>query len=213
MSPKATLFARYFGAKGFRTIVPDLSLPTLRELSVLAALDMIAKVINDSASQERIVLIASSFGGFLALQALSRLETHLLEKILGVALLAPVLYPWHAEEPIISGAVERAWRESGVFPIEEGATGAQVLVHQMFLEELKAFADLELVVRAPTVVLHGVRDERVPYRHSVEFVNRNPQVRLVSLDDDHQMLSNPQVLVELVDQFVQELTYSSRVEI
>ncbi len=206
-SPKATLFADHFGASGFSTIVPDLSLPTLRELSVFSALEEIARVINEGASQRDIVIIASSFGGFLTLRALSGFDPSLLEKILGVALLAPVLYPWHGDEPIITAAMERAWRETGVFPIEEGASGTQVLVHQRFLEELKSCAGFEPSVSVPTLVLHGVRDERVPYRHSVEFVSRNPQARLVSLDEDHQMMSNPRALVAVVDEFVQGLTH------
>jgi pimeloyl-ACP methyl ester carboxylesterase len=58
----------------------------------------------------------------------------------------------------------------------------------------------------PTLVVHGEQDETVPYQHSVEFVGHTHTARLVSLNDDHQMMREPQRLVSVVEQFVRDVT-------
>lgn len=204
-SPKALLFARHFELRGVSTVIPQLSLPSLQRLSAVAALRCAARVVREAAGAGRVVVIGSSFGGFLAVQAISRLSPELVNRIAGAVLLAPVLYPWHREVPIISQETEAAWQRDGEFPIEEGATGGFVPVHYRFVEELKQCANNEPRVVCPTLVVHGVRDERVPYRHSVEFCERNTDVRLVSLDDDHQMMADQRMLVSVVGEFVQGL--------
>jgi pimeloyl-ACP methyl ester carboxylesterase len=202
-SPKATLLARHFAAKGTRTIIPALALPTLQHLSVEAALNRVEETIEEAARDAVVVVVGSSFGGFLALHALGRLSEPAGRSLVGLALLAPVIYPFHSEEPVVSPATEEMWRRSGVLLVEEGASGARVPVHYQFLEELKRCAQKKPRAAVPTLVVHGVRDETVPYRHSVEFVAQTPTAYLVSLDVDHQMMSEPQRLVSVVGEFVQ----------
>jgi pimeloyl-ACP methyl ester carboxylesterase len=201
-SPKARLFARHFASVGWPLAVPQLSVPSLQRLSVEAALATASEALRNATQGGRVILIGSSFGGYLALHALNRLAPATADNIAGLALLAPVLYPWHPEEPIISPSTEAAWKHAGVFPIEEGATGTHVPVHYGFLEELRECARDELSVSCPTLVVHGVRDATVPHRHSVEFVRRNSAAQLVSLDDDHQMMKEPHSLVSLVEEFI-----------
>jgi pimeloyl-ACP methyl ester carboxylesterase len=204
-SPKAVLLAQHFATNGVDTIVPQLSLPSLQRLSVVAALRCATQVVSEAGGAGRVVVIGSSFGGFLALQALGCLGPEIVVNVAGVVLLAPVLYPWHPELPIISQTTEAVWQRDGEFPIEEGATGGVVPVHYRFLEELKRCANDEPRVTCPTLVVHGIRDERVPYSHSVEFCEQNPRARLVSLDDDHQMMTDQRALVSVVNDFVQGL--------
>jgi pimeloyl-ACP methyl ester carboxylesterase len=199
------MFAGHFGAKGQRVLVPDLALPNLSRLSVDQALQRVVEVLNECGSWGPMVVIGSSFGGFLAVRAITGLQTSVAAKVEGLVLLAPVLYPWHPHSPIVSQAMEDEWLSSGSFPIEEGSTGQLVPVHFPFLEELKRHAGEIGSVDVRTLVVHGLRDERVPHQHSVEFVGRTPCAKLISLDEDHQMFGNPHGLVTVVDTFVQSL--------
>jgi hypothetical protein len=74
--------------------------------------------------------------------------------------------------------VEALWRHDGVFPIEEGATGSSVPVHYQFLAELKQYASNPVRVEVATLIVHGLRDEKVPHQHSVEFVATNKSAQL-----------------------------------
>lgn len=204
-SAKARLFADYFAVLGYDSVIPELSVPSLQQLSVRVALERVVDVLTEVSLRSPIILIGSSFGGFLAVHALGCLSASVRDQVRGLVLLAPVLYPWHPRAPIISEKMEAAWREAGVFPIAEGATGQYVPVDYQFLSELQECARYEPHVAIPTLVVHGVRDEAVPYAHSVEFVGQNSAARLIAIHDDHQMLAEPQRLVAIVQEFIQGL--------
>jgi alpha-beta hydrolase superfamily lysophospholipase len=197
--------ANRFAAQGNRIFIPVLALPTFQNLSVEAALKRVVETIEEAARvAASVVVIGSSFGGFLALCSLQRLTVPAAQRLVGLVLLAPVIYPFHPEQPVVSSATEDAWRRLGVIPIEEGASGAAVPVHYQFLVELKRYAEEKPRVGVSTLVVHGVRDETVPHRHSVEFVDQTPMAQLVSLDDDHQIMRDPRRLVSVVDEFIRE---------
>jgi pimeloyl-ACP methyl ester carboxylesterase len=204
-SPKARLFAGRFTTLGHEVVIPELSLPSLQQLSVRAALERVGSVVADVTKRSSAIVIGSSFGGFLAVHALRCLSASESEQVRGLVLLAPVLYPRHPREPIITQKMEADWQKAGVFPIPEGATGQFVSVHYRFLQELNEYASREAHVTLPTLVVHGVRDEAVPYTHSVEFVEQNAAARLITLQDDHQMMAEPQKLVAVVQEFAEGL--------
>lgn len=204
-SPKARLFADHFSGLGCEVTIPQLSLPSLQQLSVCAAVGRASAVLAEMVKVGGVILIGSSFGGFLALHALDHLATSTMRRVRGLVLLAPVLYPRHASEPIVTPKMEAEWQKVGEFPIAEGATGQYVSVHYRFLQELNEYASREMRVNLPTLVVHGVRDETVPYAHSVEFVAHNAAARLIALQDDHQMMAEPKKLLSIVQQFAEGL--------
>jgi len=201
-SPKARLFSEGLSALGYRVVAPVLSLPALSSLSAWSAFRQVMTEVSKAAEYGNVVILGSSFGGFLASRCLGVLPEEIGQRISGVGLLAPVLYPWHEDAPIITKQTEDQWRRSGEFPIEESASGSFVKVHLKFLEELRELAQLKIEIANPTLVVHGTRDETVPYSHSVEFAESCSSVQLISLDDDHQMMANPQLLLQIVIKFV-----------
>jgi pimeloyl-ACP methyl ester carboxylesterase len=64
------------------------------------------------------------------------------------------------------------------------------------------FSRLDIDTSKSTLVIHGERDEVVPYSHSVEFVAEHPFAKLISLEDNHQMMAYPQRLLEQVIGFL-----------
>jgi pimeloyl-ACP methyl ester carboxylesterase len=119
-----------------------------------------------------------------------------------LVLLAPVLYPWDVDEPIITPAIEAKWAASGDFPVEDGASGKMVALHHDFLVELRRLEKTELPDNKPTLIVHGRRDEMVPYNHSLKFVSSNRSACLESLDDGHQLMAQPEFLLKTVVSFI-----------
>jgi len=201
-SPKAKLFCEGISELGYQFVAPLLSLPCLDKMSVASAFKVVLGEIISAAQKGNVVIIGSSFGGFLATRSLGALPENIRELILGVVLLAPVIYPWHARSPIISAEAEAKWRSLGSFPVEEGSTGLVVSVHLNFIDELKEFSALAIDTSKNTLVIHGERDEVVPYSHSVEFIAEHPFAKLIPLNDNHQMMADPRRLLDQVIGFL-----------
>jgi pimeloyl-ACP methyl ester carboxylesterase len=98
--------------------------------------------------------------------------------------------------------MEAQWRRNGVFPIEEGASGALVNLHVSFLDELKGVSINAAPPGVPTLIIHGTRDESISVRQSEEFSSQNPNVTLTRVDDDHQLLADPSWLLRQITEFL-----------
>ena len=205
-SPKARLIAEALSAQGHTVRAPNLSLPSLPELSVDRAIERVVQEIESGSNSSRIALIGSSFGGFLALHALSRVATEHAQKVCGLILLAPLLYPWHPKCGVIVPSIEKQWRRDGFFPIEQGTTGAFVGVHVGFLDEVAKYRTEVLKLSVPTLIIHGEQDESVPIEQSTEFSRQNTGVTRVTVADSHQLLADPAALLAHISAFLGVLT-------
>jgi len=58
-------------------------------------------------------------------------------------------------------------------------------------------------------MIHGLRDEVVPAAWSKEFAAEKPQVRLLLMDSDHQLLDVLDPIWEAVEAFVGVFRYTS----
>jgi pimeloyl-ACP methyl ester carboxylesterase len=204
-SPKARLFLNHFAAKGHLTDAPNLAVPSLEKLSPNLAIERIVELLDclsGSPKDERLVVIASSLGAFFGCHSYMRLPQFVRAKVRCLVLLAPVIYPWDRDKPIITRAIESSWAAAGYFKVEEGASGRMVPLLYDFLVELRELAKQQIVVDIPTLVVHGTRDDRVPYQHSVNFAKSSHLVRLVSFEDDHQLLADPWRLLQVVTEFI-----------
>ena len=205
-SPKALLVAEHLRSLGYGVTAPNLSLPSLAELSVDAAIERVVGEIESSSAAHGVMLIGSSFGGFLALHAWERLSLEQKHGVRGMVLLAPLLYPWHQTCGVILPAVEEQWRRDGVFPIEQGATGLFVEVHVGFLDQLTKYRTHAVKLSVPTLIIHGQYDQSVPFAQSVEFSKQNSGVTLVGVSDNHQLLTDPLALLAHISGFLGVLT-------
>lgn len=201
-SNKARLVLEHLRSLGHGMEAPHLNVPSLEKLSAHEAIKKAAAVIKERAQDSNLVLIGSSFGGFIGLHALQLLDVAVASKIKGVVLLAPALYPWHPTHGIVTREVEREWEKRGLFPIEESATGCSVDVHVEFIRELKSYNSDEVTLGVRTLIIHGDRDEVVSIEQSKEFSKKRREVNLVTLADTHALLKHPSRLLELVSQFV-----------
>lgn len=200
-SSKALLITKHFAAKGIPSQIPDLAIPALAELSPQRVVEFVAGEIARLASKP-LAVIASSFGAFLGVHALSKVPPQLRAQVQSLVLLAPVLDPWDRASKLLSSDIEERWRRDGFMPIEDLARSQKVPVHYQFIEELREITRLEIALVEPTLIVHGTRDETVSATQSESFAQQSPGVLLQLIDDDHRLLGQPDRLLSIIEGFI-----------
>lgn len=204
-SVKARLVSEFLAGQGFAVSVPSLAIPSLERLSAEAVVSYVTGVVERSSGEAGVVLIGSSFGGFVALHAYGRLAPEARARVRGLVLLAPVFYPRHSRHGLIAPDVEASWRERGFMPITDSATGQLVPLHYEFARELSGFNSDEVDVRVPALVAHGTKDETVSHEQSVEFCSKQSSAELVLFEDDHQLVADPDGLLSTIRGFISRM--------
>jgi pimeloyl-ACP methyl ester carboxylesterase len=193
---KGTFLARELAPRGVHLERPDLSRPSFSRLTVTAALGALDELHAGGPSDTRWRFVGSSFGGYLAARWA---ELHP-ERVDRLVLLCPAFglrLGW--EDVVGAGAFER-WRTTGWhdFP---NAEGVPTPVHWGFLVDAASHPDVPEVA-CPTRLVHGTRDEVVPFAFSVAYAAARPHVSLVEVDDGHPLdASYQRILDEVVGFF------------
>ncbi len=179
----------------------DLRVPSIERLSVGAMLAVARAAIGGP--RDRAVVIGSSLGGLTAAR-LAEDEP----RVCALVLLAPAFHfveRWRAR---LGDDAWQRWMDHGWIEVADHATGGGARIHADFAREAAVidaargddggWPDL----RVPTLILHGVGDEVVPVELSRRFAAGRRHVRLVELDDGHDLHATlPTILTEL-EQFL-----------
>ena len=187
---KGAAFHERFARRGLAVERLNLRVPSFEHLRLSAMIDTtIAAIGGDPA--ERALIVGSSLGGLTAARTAARDA-----RVCGLVLLAPafqIMARWQQQ----LGAAWDDWRSSGWRAVTDHTTGQPARVDFGFAEDALAvdvgFPD----VRVPTLVFHGRADDAVPIDHARRFVAGRPNVRLVELDDGHELIASlPRILDE-----------------
>jgi pimeloyl-ACP methyl ester carboxylesterase len=150
------------------------------------------------------ILVGSSMGGWLALLAARALgEEGEAERIKGLILIAPAVD--FTEALIWAKAPDEARRaimEQGAWRRPSAYSNEPDCLTRDLIEDGRKHLMLGGMIRthAPTVVLHGMRDEDVPFSHALALMQRfgDPATLTLVKDGDHR-LSRPQDLQLMFD--------------
>lgn len=188
-SKKGRAFSEHYAARGIAIERLDLRVPSLEHLRLSAMLEVARTALGGD--RDRAVVIGSSLGGLTAARLAERDP-----RVTGLILLAPafqLITRWREQ----LGPGWEDWRRSGWRAITDHTTGASTRVDFGFAEDVEAI-DVEFPdVRIPTLILHGRQDDAVPIDHSRRFAVGRPNVRLIELDDGHELMASlPRILVE-----------------
>ena len=176
-SRKAQFFCDRFRSLGIEVKVPDLVDGEFADLTLSAQL----AVIEREARGQPVRLMGSSMGGYLAALYAARHP-----EVERVVLMAPAFgfaRLWRDE--LGPEGVER-WRQSGTLPVfhyaknKEAGVGYQLLADADRYEEFPEFSQ-------PALVFHGSKDPVVPLSASEQFVVRQPNARLRTMDSGHDL--------------------------
>jgi alpha-beta hydrolase superfamily lysophospholipase len=151
------------------------------------------------------IVVGSSMGGYLALLAARALsEAGETERIKGLILIAPAVdfteaLIW-AKAPV---KARRAIMEKGVWRRPSAYSSEPDCFTRALIEDGRKHLLLGGMIRtgAPTIVLQGMRDEDVPFSHSLALMQRlgsDPATLTLVKDGDHR-LSRPQDLQLMFD--------------
>lgn len=191
-SKKGVHLAAALAARGVSLRRLDLNVPSFADLSPHAALGIVEAAADDAP----ITLYGSSLGGWFA----SILASRHPGQVRRLVLLCPG-FDLATRWPALLGPEGLArWEQEGTWPFDD-AYGVPTPVHWRFVEEARTLPPWPQV-SCPTLVIHGRRDDIVPYASSERWVAAHPNARLVGFDDDHALLASLDALTREILTFV-----------
>ncbi len=177
LSRKAQFFAGKLRDQGFEVEVPYLESEGFRNLTVSGQL----KVIEAVAQGERVRLIGSSMGGYLA--ALYASKHAEVEKLL---LLAPAFGFAERWKLRLGEAKMAEWKREGYLEMMHYATGKPAPVGYGLIEDGLRFS-AEPAFTQPAMIFHGTRDEVVDVSFSRSFIAKRPNAVLREMQSGHEL--------------------------
>jgi pimeloyl-ACP methyl ester carboxylesterase len=203
LSDKAQYFKKNFQLVDKTLHIYDF-IPNMQAFSSMRCSELINRLIEhiDRIFQgNQLVIIGSSFGGFLATW-----YAHLYpKKVDKLILMAPAL---GFSADFILNLLETTpseWQKKKKILVEHYRFGGNIPLEYSFYTDLKSnpppeFSPSGFLV--PTIIFHGKEDEVVPIHWSKVFSEMNPEVTLYSLKDDHQLLNQKELMWKVIKSFL-----------
>jgi alpha-beta hydrolase superfamily lysophospholipase len=148
------------------------------------------------------VVIGSSLGGLTAARVAERDP-----RVTALVLLAPA-FQLIARWRELPGWDD--WRRLGWREIHDYKTNRPARIDFGFADEAMAIDVGYPDVRVPTLILHGADDEIVSISHSRAFAAGKPHVRLIELDDGHDLIASLPRMLDETDRFLAPWLGSAR---
>jgi pimeloyl-ACP methyl ester carboxylesterase len=193
-SAKGRAVEAHLAARGIDVALLDLRVPSPSRLRLSAMVEVVLHAIGEAPS---VLAIGSSLGGLTVAHAAARDP-----RIVRTLLLAPAFRLEERWRARMGDEAFARWETEGTATFED-ATGAAIEVDFGFVTDA---ADVERATEdgfpalvVPTTIVHGQRDETVDPGLSRSFATLRPAVRLVEVDDDHQLLSSVDVILRELD--------------
>lgn len=175
LSTKAQFFKARFVGHPFE--IPQLDEGDFEKLTVSGQLAVVDRAIRG----DRVILMGSSLGGYLAAWYASRHAN--VERLV---LLAPALeFPSRWRQRFTAAEFDD-WRLSGVRNFYHYGYKADCPLGYTFVEDALQYEDAP-DFHQPALIFHGLRDEVVPCEVSVRFAERHPNVNLRLVDSGHEL--------------------------
>jgi pimeloyl-ACP methyl ester carboxylesterase len=194
-SAKGRRLAGHYADKGLPLERLDLRQPSMEHLRLSAMIAHVREAIGSPA--DRAVVLGSSLGGLTAARVAEEDA-----RVCALVLLAPafrMVERWRARR---GGAEWEAWRRTGYIETKDHARGGTARVDFGFAEDaarVEARTGGWPDVRVPTLVIHGTRDDVVPVEGSRAWAAGKPHVRLVEVDDDHELVASLDLIAREAD--------------
>jgi len=183
-SSKATFLSRKFAAHGVRVLVPDLNEPDFSTLTVTRMLQQVETAL--ASAQGPFVVVGSSLGGFVAVQAALRHP----DRITRLVLLAPAL---DFDGNRLSELGDRglaAWKSSNQLGVFHYGYGRMMPVHYELYADARRYNAIQAPISQPVQVFQGRFDTAVNPETVEQWARSRANVELHMLDDDHQLLKS-----------------------
>jgi len=197
-SKKGVAISAHLATRGISLERLNLRVPSFEHLRLSAMIDTTRAAIGSP--DDRAVVMGSSLGGLTAARLAERDA-----RVVALVLLAPafqLVSRWRAR---IGEDEWRAWEERGWLEVDDYASGGRARVDFDFTNDVaridsSPFPD----VRVPTLIIHGTRDDVVSIDRSRDFAQGRPNVRLVPVDDGHELTASLDPITREIDAFFRD---------
>ena len=197
-SAKARAFVAWGRERGIAVEPLDLRVPSFERLRFSAILARVREAIDAAGGPAaRVALIGSSLGGLTACRVAAEDP-----RVAAVFAMAPAFRLAERWRERLGEAGWARWKLEGFLEVDDYLTKSRSRVDFGFVEELEALGDGAPDVRVPTCIVHGTADAIVPIERSRSWAAGKRHVRLVELDDGHELTASiPRILSEAAQFF------------
>ncbi|WP_163991761.1 YqiA/YcfP family alpha/beta fold hydrolase [Pyxidicoccus caerfyrddinensis] len=195
-STKGVAVARHYASQGLHVERLNLRVPSMEELRLSAMLATVRAALGGS--EERAVLFGSSLGGLVAARTAEQDA-----RVCALVLLAPAFRVVEQLHRRMGDAGWAHWNKAGWIETDDFAEKRKVRIHSGFIPDAEA-VDARTGgwpdVRVPTLIIHGRTDDTCLLRYSQQWAEGRRHVRLVEVDDGHELTASlPRILSESDD--------------
>jgi len=195
-SKKGVAVAKHYASQGLHVERLNTRVPSMEALRVSAMLDTVRAALGGP--EERAVVFGSSLGGLVASRVAEQDA-----RVCALVLLAPAFRVVEQLHRRMGDAAWAAWQKAGWIETDDLAEKRKVRIHSGFIPDAEA-VDARTggwpEVRVPTLILHGRADDTCDIRYSRQWAEGRRHVRLVEVDDGHELTASlPRILAESDD--------------
>jgi pimeloyl-ACP methyl ester carboxylesterase len=197
-SYKGTAVCNHYDMRGVAVDRLNLRLPSFEHLRLSAMIAATRAAIGDG--HERAVLFGSSLGGLTACRV-----AELDSRVCALVLLAPAFRLVERWRMRLGAAAWEAWQKTGWLEtedFEERRTSRVDFGFARDAETADARGDGWPDVRVPTLIIHGRADAVVDIELSRAWKRGKRHVRLVEVDDGHELNDSIEVIIREADAFL-----------
>ena len=184
-SSKATFFGERLVARGVTVHCPDLNEPDFSTLTISRMIGQVCRAI-EALPDDRVVLMGSSLGAFVAVQVALRLGA----RIERMVLLAPALDLGGRRMETMGDRAIEEWRSTNQLNVFHYGYGRTIPVHFDLYSDAAQYDSLNAQLSLPIQVFQGRRDTAVDPGCVERWASARPNVELHMLDEDHQLLGS-----------------------
>jgi uncharacterized protein len=187
-SSKASFLAAKLAPLGIALEAPDLNEPEFSTLTVTRMLGQVGVAVRSGPGP--VVLVGSSLGGFVAVQAALQHPS----AVTHVVLFAPALDFGGNRMRQLGGIGLEQWKTSNRLDVFHYGYGRVIPVHYELYEDARRYDSFKAQPTQPVQVFQGTRDDAVDPMVVEQWCRARPNVELHLLDDDHQLLGSLEVI-------------------
>jgi pimeloyl-ACP methyl ester carboxylesterase len=181
-SSKAAYLAARLQPYGITLQTPDFNPPDFATLTVSRMIDQIARDV-DALDGDPAVLIGSSLGAFVAVQAALRMPS----EISHLVLLAPALDFGGNRMRSLGGQGLDEWKRTNQLTVFHYGYGRMMNVGYGLYEDARGYDCTSAALPMPIQIFQGRQDTAVDPEGVEAWAAARPGVELHMLDDDHQL--------------------------
>jgi uncharacterized protein len=181
-SSKAIRLMRALEPLGVTTHIPDLNQPSFRALTITRMVDQVRGEMDRAAGQGPVVLVGSSLGAFVAVHAAAADA-----RVRGLVLLAPALDFGGDDQGKLGYVTIAEWKNAGSAEVFHYAWNRPERIDYALYEDARRYDAFSQTLEMPVLVFQGRRDTVVNPDVVKRWAEGRPNVRLMIVDDDHQL--------------------------